>query len=197
MKKRLFRGIVALMLCIVCLMGLSQTAFAADEEITVSLPVTVLVAGNTPTPAEKFKIELTALNGAPEAQQNPITVRGGEARPFYICFDKVGVYEYTVKQEKGTNSNATYDKTEYHVKLTITYNIKGQLEVSAAIREGNQTEKAGKVVFRNNYAYRVPSNTPKTGDTANFTLYGILAGASALVLVYLFLTRKKKDQEQE
>lgn len=196
MKKRLFRGIVALMLCIVCLMGLSQTAFAADEELTVSLPVTVLVAGNTPTPAEKFKIELTALNGAPEPLQNPITVRGGETRQFSICFDKVGVYEYTVKQEKGTNSNATYDKTEYQVKLTITYN-KGQLKVSAAIREGNQTEKAGKVVFRNNYAYRVPSNTPKTGDTANFTLYGILAGASTLVLLYLFLTRKKKDQEQE
>lgn len=201
MRKRIFRVFLSLMLTGICLLTAAPDVLAAAT-VGVGIPVEVKVTGNRPTTPQTYQLLLQAENSnspMPSGSKDgacSITITGSGNGVFPdIVFDTVGVYSYTVRQVKGTNSRCTYDDTVYDVNITVTYTADGSaLEATTAIRESGSTEKVQKAKFVNQYAYP-PSDTPKTGDSFPFALYGALTVVSIGILVGLYLTRKKKETE--
>ena len=57
-----------------------------------------------------------------------MTVSGEGVKEFpEIVFPKVGIYEYTIHQEKGTHTRGTYDETVYNVTIFVTNTEDGGL----------------------------------------------------------------------
>lgn len=189
------RKLISLICAVLCILLLAQTAMAA----TTDLSVTVKVKGNVPTKAEAFMVELKADDTAfpmPDGSTDGVfqmEVKGGTTASLpHIDFNRVGVYTYTVRQLKGENPKCTYDTTVYHLKVTVTNNVEGtDLELTVVARADDTDDKVD-MEFTNSYAYE-PSDTPQTNDESNFPLYATLAAGSILVLVALFLTRKRKE----
>lgn len=198
------RKLMSLICGILCIMTLAQPALAASYAVDVEIPVSVYLKDDVPHKAVTFNIVLKPNdddNPMPEDSEDgkcvlpikvPIKSHGEGA--FKINFDRVGVYEYTIYQEKGKDKDCIYDSTVFHVVVTITNDADhdGELDVTVAIRENNKEKKTEDVEFVNVYPYD-PYDNPKTDDESNFPLYATLAAGSVLVLVALFLTRKRKE----
>ena len=73
-----------------------------------------------------------------------------------IRYEKPGVYEYTVKETRGTMPGVAYDYHTAHITVTVTDNGQGQLDATAKVTEGK---------FVNTY-----SAVPATGVPTDFTL---------------------------
>ena len=199
---RLKRFICVAALVIACCVTLVLPAFAAETAPSVEVPVTVSLSGSKPKPAEEYTIRLKAIDGAPlpaDAENDEFTVqiKGPGKLPLGpISFDRVGVYEYTISQDKGKNVRCKYDKTVYNMTVYVTNaeDYSG-LEANYVVYTEGQVDKVENVTFRN--AYPAPSASPRTGDESQPLLYAGLTTLGVVVLAGLFLTRKPKSNEEE
>ncbi len=157
-------------------------------------PVQKVVKGNPPTDDE-FTFVMTAekdTNPMPEGSAEGVktmsVVGAGPVEFGVIKFTEPGVYNYTITEQKGTNSKYTYDTTTY----TVTYRVNladNKLTVDRTITaDGSSAET---VVFTNTY-----KNTPPyTGDDSAKTLYvSLLTTAAAGLAVLLFSDKKRRQR---
>lgn len=102
-----------------------------------------------------------------------------------FCFDQItydapGTYEYTIYEVKGDAEGVTYDDATIAVKVVVTDNGKGALEVTELTYDG----KTELPVFTNTYVKPVEppkddSGLMQTGDSTS-TFVGVIAGLGAL-----------------
>lgn len=190
------RKLINLLGAVFCIVLLTQTVFAAS----LNLPVTIKLKGNVPSVPEKFTVELKADDASypmPEGAEKGVysmVIYGADTVKIpAVTYDRVGIYTYTIRQIKGSNPKCTYDNTVYRMKVTVTNSENGEgLSTVTAIHAGSSEDKTDEVVFTNSYRYE-SSDTPQTNDESNFPLDIALAAGSILVLVALFLTRKRKE----
>ncbi|MDO5400372.1 MAG: FctA domain-containing protein [Eubacteriales bacterium] len=193
MKRKLFSLICGML----CILTLAQPVLAAGETATAEIPVSVILKDDVPSKPETFNIVLKPNDQdypMPEDTEDGkciLPIKGEDDGAFVIEFGRVGVYEYTVYQQKGKDSDCKYDTSVYHVVVTITNAEDGGLESTVAIRKGDADKKT-EIEFVNVYPYH-PYDNPKTDDESNFPLYATLAAGSVLVLVALYLTRKREE----
>ena len=86
--------------------------------------------------AGEFSFDLTA----PEAKDNQTKATADENGTVNfdpITYTQTGVYEYTVKEQKGKLGGITYDEKAYKVKVTVTDNA-GQLEAAVEYPDGQE-----------------------------------------------------------
>lgn len=106
-----------------------------------------------------------------------------------ITYDIPGEYEYTVTEQKGNLADMTYDASVFTVKVTVTDNLAGNLEVSYKVYKDN-SEVSG-ISFVNYYRPRPQIIPPDTGDDRPVAAYSALMAASAASLAAISLKRKK------
>lgn len=106
-----------------------------------------------------------------------------------ITYDMPGEYEYTVTEQKGSLADMTYDASVFTVKVTVTDNLAGNLEVSYKVYKDN-SEVSG-ISFVNYYRPRPQIIPPDTGDDRPVAAYSALMAASAVSLAVIGLKRKK------
>lgn len=210
--KKWTRYLFATLLALMCL---TITLMPVLADTTGTAPsVTVNLSGPIPTTKENFKIVLTARDaanpmptGSAEGKYT-LTVTGKESTNTgtfpAITFNRVGIYDYTVAQLKGTNKKCTYDTQVYYVRIYITNNADMTgLESTVVIykenpdQEDKKAEKADGLVFTNKYAKATTTDSPQTGDESQPLLYAGLIAASLAVLVALMVTRKPKYSDEE
>ena len=132
---------------------------------TVQIPVTV---GS----AEPCKVLLVAQSPKcpmPKGSVDGVytlTVTGSGSFPS-ITFDKMGVFSYTIYQEKGTTA-LEYDNTVYQLTVYITRGTNGT-NMEVVLTKSNGADKLDVCSFSNLYPVAVEHNPPVrkvvTGDT--------------------------------
>lgn len=200
MKKKLFVSLMALILVFSWASAASLTAFA-DDTVEVLLPEEVDVVGNVPTEKNVYKLVIEAEesgNPMPEGSVDGVfvLVLNGPSDSFFpeIIFDHVGIYNYTVYQLKGNDSECIYDDTVYDLKITVVNSDSGDgLEANVAVTNEDTSAKVAEVEFVNKYVYP-PTDTPRTGDSAMLSSYGALSLLSLLgIAAVLSLPARKKQ----
>lgn len=89
-----------------------------------------------------FEFTLEGVNGAPmpaDAKAKATKPANGDTAAFTfgaIRYDKVGTYEYAVRETKGDMPGVAYDGHAAKVTVTVSDNGKGQLEAKAEVAEG-------------------------------------------------------------
>ena len=89
-----------------------------------------------------------------DANSNPVaeTANVGTNVKFALTFDAVGIYEYKVKEVRGTAGGVTYDDAVYDVKVEVSdAELDGKLEAAVTITEQTQGS-VDKIEFTNKYA---------------------------------------------
>lgn len=111
-----------------------------------------------------------------------------------ITYDAAGTYEYTISEVKGDAEGVTYDDATIAVKVVVTDNGKGALEVTELTYDG-RTELP---VFTNTYVKPVEppkddSGLMQTGDSTS-TFVGVIAGLGALSVAVGLAARKRHGE---
>ena len=197
-KKTRFRKLLLLPLLIAVL--LFPTQALAVYSCTVQLPVevkTITKTEDTEIPTgEVYTVVLTAEDDAPLPEETRLTVTDNGTVEFGpITYTKPGDYVYTVT-------------------VRVVNDDEGGLTAEIWAIRDDETEKMENVVFTNVYTpeeepepdgsssastsakplVKKP-NTPKTGDSANLTLWTCLLAASALGIITLLAALLKRNQK--
>lgn len=138
--------------------------------------------------AGEFSFVLTAPDDT-ELETATNTDRGGFAfSP--ITYSEPGTYEYTISEVKGDAEGVTYDDATYAVKVVVTDDGQGQLQVSELTYNG----EASLPVFTNTYAApEGPAPTiPETGDTTNAAVPVLVAVVGAAVIAVAVVARRRR-----
>ena len=111
-----------------------------------------------------------------------------------ITYDAAGTYEYTISEVKGDAEGVTYDDATIAVKVVVTDNGKGALEVTELTYDG----KTELPVFTNTYVKPVEppkddSGLMQTGDPTS-TFVGVIAGLGALSVAVGLAARKRHGE---
>lgn len=111
-----------------------------------------------------------------------------------ITYDAAGTYEYAISEVKGDAEGVTYDDATIAVKVVVTDNGKGQLEVTELTYDG----KTELPVFTNTYVKPVEppkddSGLMQTGDFTS-TFVGVIAGLGALSVAVGLAARKRHGE---
>lgn len=111
-----------------------------------------------------------------------------------ITYDAAGTYEYTISEVKGDAEGVTYDDATIAVKVVVTDNGKGALEVTELTYDG----KTELPVFTNTYVKPVEppkddSGLMQTGDSTS-TFVGVIAGLGALSVAVGLVARKRHGE---
>ena len=120
------------------------------------------------TADREFEFTLTGKDGAPmpEGAKDGVLTKavhkpaeGDTADVIFgdITYDRVGTYEYTVKETKGDMPGVAYDGHTAKITVTVTDNGRGNLQAEAKVSESQ---------FVNKY-----SAQPATGVPTDFTLH--------------------------
>jgi pilin isopeptide linkage protein len=153
--KKNINKITALGLAALLLLDMgSAKAFAADQpKATVEIEVQSDISGDTPADAETFVYEIVSSdNNAPMPQDATLNITGsGKASFGKIEYDNVGEYQYTIKQNPGTNANYTYDSSQYNITVAITRSDDGTLTPIMTVASGKERAKRSAVTFVNEY----------------------------------------------
>ena len=172
-------------LCIlcVCLMLACAPALAAYEAIG-TIPVTVRQTG--PITRQTYRFVLEPVDGAPLPEPSDkvtltedgtavleiTTDRGTLSDAFSIRYTRPGVYNYTLRQEAGTDYRMTYDRAVYNVTVYVVNDGNGGLETTTVAYRNAATEK-GDIIFENDREpdpTATPSPTPTPEPTATPTV---------------------------
>lgn len=205
MKKKGYRALLAGALLAVLAVAVLPAAALAAESLQVELPsVEIKLEGTAPSPAKEYQIVLKADKISypmPEGSAGgkyTMTITGSAKESFpNISYSELGVYTYTISQVKGSNSQCTYDETVYTMKVYITN--EGVERVVRVKDSDDPDAKNMEVVFTNKYP-TVPDDPddpdgPQTGDSSHLWLYICLGAVSLIVLVALFLTKRRKSEQ--
>lgn len=167
MRKKLKGVFITFMVMLVGVMTFSPAVFAADA-IHVEIPVTVSLSGTLPDTAEQFTVKLSASNESipmPEGSENGVytmVISDANTVSFpVISFSKVGIYDYTINQEAGTDAACTYDASVYHVSVYVTNADDGSLESTTILYKDTENDKLDQAQFTNKYP---SSDTPSPSD---------------------------------
>lgn len=111
-----------------------------------------------------------------------------------ITYDAAGTYEYTISEVKGDAEGVIYDDATIAVKVVVTDNGKGALEVTELTYDG----KTELPVFTNTYVKPVEppkddSGLMQTGDSTS-TFVGVIAGLGALSVAVGLVARKRHGE---
>lgn len=111
-----------------------------------------------------------------------------------ITYDAAGTYEYTISEVKGDAEGVTYDDATIAVKVVVTDNGKGALEVTELTYDG----KTELPVFTNTFVKPVEppkddSGLMQTGDSTS-TFVGVIAGLGALSVAVGLAARKRHGE---
>lgn len=157
MKKILRNAGSILLIAMMSILVFSTAALAAEAK-SVKLPVTMKLSSYHPSTPEELVLILTAKDETcpmPEGTVDGVykmTVSGEGVKEFpEIVFPKVGIYEYTIHQEKGTHSRGTYDETVYNVTIFVTNTEDGELATTIVSYVDGVAEKQNEMVFSNSY----------------------------------------------
>ena len=107
-----------------------------------------------------------------------------------MVFDAVGTYYFLVKENTGNAVGVTYDESVYRVKVAVTDNASGELQVSCVIYDEEGEEQTA-IEFDNTYT---PTVNP---DTADGILTYIVPIAASGAVIALIARRKKKDEDDD
>ena len=124
----------------------------AAESGLLEIPVSVLAEGSEPDWDAVYTLELTALGEdcpMPEGSRDGayrMAVKGGSTGTIRLLGDKMGNYEYLLRQIPGEDPGCTYDDRQFRLRLTVTE--MGET-VSAYDPEG---ETVTDILFRNRWA---------------------------------------------
>jgi len=119
------------------------------EPANVSIPITKVITGDTPSIDSTFTFELNGNDG----YQDSVTITGAGSTEFgMITYTGAGTYVYTVTERKGDEEGYTYDTGIYTVTVTVT-DIGGVLEAKYSIVavNGQDGQEAEAIVFTNTY----------------------------------------------
>ena len=169
---------------------LTSVAFENAYEpapVSVTLGGTKVLDGRE-LEAGEFSFVLTASDGS-ELETVTNTDRGGFAfGP--IAYSGPGTYEYTISEVKGDVEGVTYDDATYAVKVVVTDDGQGQLQVSELTYNG----EASLPVFTNTYtAPEGPAPTiPETGDTTNAAVPVLVAVVGAAAIAVTVIARRRR-----
>lgn len=210
-RKRYYKLRFFLLLMVASL--LVTQAFAVDYACDSSIPVEVRVIGTTETLDVAVTLTLTpddSSNPMPDQTEISMTESGtGVFGP--IHYTEPGEYHYTITQGNANDRKLVCSTKSYSVTIRVMNNEAGGLSsVIWAVADGSE-DKAGEIIFRNEYhhpgtptthlkptqnmpttegiSYTVPTATalaassPKTGDETNLVVLGCLMGISLLGLI--------------
>ena len=192
-KKTRFRKLLLLPLLIAVL--LFPTQALAVYSCTVQLPVevkTITKTEDTEIPTgEVYTVVLTAENDAPLPEETRLTVTDNGTVEFGpITYTKPGDYVYTVYQDVGGLTAEIWairdDETEKMENVVFT-NVYTPEEEPEPDGSSSASTSAKPLVKK--------PNTPKTGDSANLTLWTCLLAASALGIITLLAALLKRNQK--
>ena len=119
--------------------------------------------------AGDFSFKLTGDGNVNETVTNKAN---GKINFSTLSFDKAGVYNYTVKEVAGTNTDVDYDAMTINVKVTVTKDANtGLLSASTVMTSsGGEATDANDRVFNNFVVPPVPVNVNFTKALAGRTL---------------------------
>lgn len=171
--------------------------------VSIDPPVKKIVEGNAPKKAETYTFLLRAAdpsNPMPKAaggkQTMTMDITGAGEKEFGVIeFTKEGVYDYTINEVAGTNSNCDYDGTVYVVRATVTADKDGKLQVNREYFKDGQLVDVAALEFVNTYDDEgETSSGVKTGDDNNIP--GAVGGffASLVALFGAFKLRRKNNR---
>lgn len=127
----------------------------ANEKASVKLPVRCSNGAD-----EKLSYVLEDKESGKVEQQ--IELSKGETGYFELSYDTPGNFYYTIKQISGKNSNVTYDKTIYDIKVFVAWDKNGNLYGEPIIFIDGKDSKYVECEFENKL---IESQTPSTPDT--------------------------------
>ncbi|WP_455723892.1 SHIRT domain-containing protein [Dysosmobacter welbionis] len=176
----------------------------------VTLTATKTMDGLIPT-GSGFTFFLDDANGQRLQVKNN---QGGNITFDTLTFNKTGTYVYYLTEQTGNDKNINYDTASYKVTVTVTCPYDYAASVSY---EKNGQAYNSVPAFANTTKPSAPAPTPtqtpsvvaparpldkvpKTEDSSNLSLWGILAAASLLSLTVLLAgskTRKARSQGKE
>ena len=131
---------------------------AATEPVTVKIPVSCEAKGlsetftytmTTETPSEQLTVENSTL-----------TLKNGESGNFSITFKAPDTYRFTVRQQAGSTTGASYDSTVYTVDVYVQEDDTGRMYSDIVAYTSGNTGKAAKLSFTNK-----PPETEQTGPS--------------------------------
>ena len=139
---------------------------ATDEapEITINKELE-----GAPYKADEFTFEFTVTGGVDGKFNETLTVSlpdsdnnlSAAIMQKLETYPEAGVYEYTVRETKGTNESVTYDKAEYTVKVYVEDDTSGKLYIDkiTVSKNGGAEEKIAdnSIAFSNTLAKPVVS----------------------------------------
>lgn len=165
MTKNLKRIVLVLCVLALCTAFLGTTAFAASDNLTANIPVSITLNGTLPAEAETFVVKVEAVtSGAPmpagaeggvynlelSLGSNSGNVINGSIAIDFAAAGR-GVYEYTVSQVAGSDPDCFYDSSVYNVKVyVVNKEDYSGLEMHVVIT-GNG-DKPDSIDFVNRYA---------------------------------------------
>lgn len=138
--------------------GITGTAAYAAEELTAEIPVEILLEGNLPEEAERFRVELKPESKAfpmPEGSKDGVyqlKLTGASEGNIRIPCDRLGVFEYTIRLVPGDDPDCSYDSREYDLTVFVASGENGVRTVSVMVY-GPDECKRDKVTFRNVYGF--------------------------------------------
>lgn len=105
----------------------------AAELPRTRIQVNVSLEGTLPTKAEEFTINLKAedisnpmpSNSTDEIYKMIVTGEDIKSLP-EIVFSRVGIYRYTIWQDKGNNADCSYDNSVYYLTVYVTNKKDGE-----------------------------------------------------------------------
>lgn len=218
--KKTIKSILALMLAVMICAAFMPAAFAAtDGEVpedepevpvvtktpSVTINVKKGLTGTLPPVAEEFVFNMEADDPSypmPEGSENglcTISIKGAGDVDFpAITYDHVGIYTYTVYETPGKNVKCTYDKTVYHMVVSVTNNADYTgLETTVALHvvtvdketKEEVDEKVDEVKFINRYKFEPPA----TGDNSDLGLWVTLMTVCAVGAASVLVVTKRKE----
>lgn len=154
--------------------------------VTVEIPVTKNLTGRDMVDGEFGFVLIAADSAFKPLNHSPITVRNSNATKFSFELTKAGTYYYIAGEQVSYEDNGiAYDRTMYHVTVTVTDNGQGGLAYTTSIRQvgGNGTE----LVFNNVY----------TADPVEIAIEGLktLTGRTLKAGEFSFVLKGADDAE--
>lgn len=157
--KKLSAVMLVFLIVLAMLPGL---AFADGDSVSVNIPVSVKITGDTPKTTENYTIKLAAQGeNIPMPSKDTIAVKGEGTVDFpEIVFEKPGIYKYALFQVAGDDKYCKYDSVVYSVIVSVTNSKEKEgFDVAVAVRIND--EKYDSARFTNEYEYPKTSLTVK------------------------------------
>ena len=156
--KKILKGALSVLLSAALTVPIFSMAAFAEEAPTVKIPVTITLTGSKPSTAETLTVVMTPEDAAspmPEGTVDGIyklaTIGAGNYEMAPMTFDKVGIHDYTIRQEAGSHKRGTYDARIYDMTVFVTNKETGGLETTVVMHLDGVEAKPGKVEFTNSY----------------------------------------------